>query len=96
MEAKELPQTSIGTVLQAMADADPQADVQIALSCSNCGHSWPLAFDIVSHLWGEIEDWAHRMLREVGRLASAYGWSEQEILMMSALRRRRYIELIEG
>ena len=96
MEAKELPQTSIDTVLQAMAEADPQADVQIALSCSNCRHSWSLAFDIVSHLWGEVEDWAHRMLREVGRLASAYGWSEQEILVMSALRRRRYIELIEG
>lgn len=96
MEVKELQQTSIDTVLQAMAEADPQADVQIEIACSHCGHSWSLAFDILSHLWGEIEDWAHRMLREVSRLASAYGWSEQEILTMSALRRRRYIELIEG
>jgi hypothetical protein len=34
------------------------------------------------------------MVREVHRMASAYGWREADILAMSAFRRQRYLELI--
>jgi hypothetical protein len=52
-----------------------------------------MVFDVVSYLWGEIEDWAERLLRDVHSLAAAYGWSERDIVGMSALRRRLYLEL---
>jgi hypothetical protein len=54
----------------------------------------PAPFDIVSHLWTELDAWARRMLREVHALAATYGWSEAEILRMSATRRRAYLDLI--
>ena len=89
-----LPDEVVKTVIDRMADADPQADVQIALTCPVCQHRWSMVFDILSYLWNEIDDWAQRLLREVYALASAFGWSERDILGMSARRRHLYLEMI--
>ena len=79
-----------------MAAADPQADVELALSCPACGHAWPAAFDIASFLWTEVDAWARVLLHEIHALASAYGWREADILALSPRRRRAYLELIGG
>jgi hypothetical protein len=94
IEASALPDEVVKLVGQKLADADPQADVQILLDCPACSHRWPTVFDILTYLWGEIEDWAQRLLHEVHSLASAYGWSERDILSMSATRRRLYLEMV--
>lgn len=96
MEPEQLPVPVMDAVIKKMADADPQADVQIALACPSCQHAWSIHFDILSYLWDEIEDWAFRVLREVHILARAYGWSEQEILTMSSRRRQLYLEMATG
>jgi len=90
----ELPDDVMRAVEQAMAAADPQANVQLALSCPACGHQWQEVFDIVSFLWGEVHAWALRLLREVHTLAAAYGWSEADILALSPQRRRMYLEMV--
>jgi hypothetical protein len=77
-----------------MAEIDPQADIQIALTCPACLHQWSAAFDIASHLWIEVNSWAMRILDEVHRLASAYGWSEADILELSPMRRQLYLGMI--
>ena len=77
-----------------MADADPQADVQLAMTCPTCGQTRKAAFDIASFFWSEIERWSLRMFREVHTLATAYGWREKEILGMSAWRRQVYLQLV--
>lgn len=79
-----------------MARRDPQADLQLALTCPACGHSWQAPFDIASFFWAEIAAAAKRLLREVHLLARAYGWREADILAMSASRRQAYIEMIQG
>jgi hypothetical protein len=79
-----------------MVQADPQADVQLALTCPACGHQWEATFDIASFFWSEIDSWAHRILREVHTLASAYGWREADILAMSPQRRQLYLEMVSG
>ena len=89
-----LPASVLKLVGEKMAEADPQAEVQIALNCPTCAHKWSTVFDILSYLWGEIEDWADRLLLEVHTLASAYGWSERDIIAMSARRRRLYLEMV--
>lgn len=76
-----------------MAQADPQAQIDLELVCPECEHTWLAAFDIASYLWNELEQWALRVLREVHQLASAYGWSEREILETSPLRRQVYLDL---
>lgn len=89
-----LPTEVAAAVMEEMARADPQADVRIALTCPVCRHGWSMTFDILAYLWSEIEDWARRLLQEVHALASIYGWSERDILALSARRRRLYLELM--
>ena len=76
-----------------MAETDPQADVQLALACPACGHTWQATFDIVSFFWSEINAWAYHTLREVHGLALAYGWTETDILALSPQRRQLYLEM---
>jgi hypothetical protein len=91
---RELPEEVIRAITEEMVRADPQADVRVELVCPVCQHRWSMIFDILSYLWNEIDDWSQRILREVHSLATAYGWSEREILGMSARRRRLYLEII--
>jgi hypothetical protein len=89
-----MPCELIEAIAAEMEKADPQANVQLKLSCADCGHQWLSAFDIVSFLWNEIDNWARRVIHEVCVLASAFGWREAEILAMSAQRRQMYLQLL--
>ena len=92
----QLPTDVEQAVGARMAQADPQADVQLALSCPGCRHHWQAPFDIVSFFWNELHAWACRILRDVHTLASAYGWREADILAMSSWRRQVYLEMVNG
>jgi hypothetical protein len=96
LETSELPLGVVSSVLEDMAQADPQADVQLAMSCPACNHQWQATFDIVSFFWTEIHAWARKLLQEVHILASAYNWCEADILAMSPQRRQLYLEMIGG
>lgn len=91
-----LPAFVVDAVSERMAQADPQADLELAFTCPNCGHAWQMPLDPVAFLWTEMDAWAHRILREVHALASAYRWSEGEILALSPPRRQLYLEMIYG
>jgi hypothetical protein len=91
-----LTENFIAAVGEKMSSADPMADIHLALECPSCEHNWEAPFDIVAFLWREISAAAHRLLREVHTLASAYGWTETEILRLSPARRRMYLEMATG
>ena len=78
---------------ELLQQADPQADLQLALRCPDCGHEWQPPFDIARFLWQELHGWALHLLREVDTLAQAYHWAEADILAMSPRRRQAYLEL---
>lgn len=91
--ADPLP-VEIETALVAeMERADGSSVVDVALTCPSCAHTWAAPFDIVSVLWRELDAWAYRTLRDVHVLASAYGWSEPEVLALSAWRRDAYLQM---
>jgi hypothetical protein len=87
---EELPDEVAEELLQRMEEADLLAEICLQLHCPACSHDWDAVFDIGSFLWTELNDWAERMLRTVHRLAAGYGWSEQEILALSPVRRQLY------
>ena len=91
---KETPAEVVEQAIARIAEADPQADVEVDLNCPCCRHTWQTDFDIVSYLWAELHAWATQLFREVHLLASAYGWSESDILNMSVKRRRSYLEML--
>jgi hypothetical protein len=90
----KLPDEVIDGMMERMAEADPQADVQLTLTCPECAHAWQAPFDIVSYLWAEIDTWAYRILRQVHTLALAYGWREADVLALSPWRRRFYLDMV--
>jgi hypothetical protein len=94
--AAKLPPDVLDLIAQRMEEADPQADIQLKLSCHACAHPWQEAFDIGSFFWRELEAWANRLLIEVHTLAKAYGWSENDILSLSAARRQFYLNLVSA
>jgi hypothetical protein len=79
----------------AIADADPHAEISLALRCPVCERDGEVAFDAASYLWRELEGRLARLDHDVHVLASRYGWSEAEILGLGDRRRARYLELVE-
>jgi len=94
--AEQLAAGIVDRLAEEMAEHDPGADMQMQLNCPGCGHVWSVGFDIVSYFWSALEDWAQRTLADVHLLARAYGWSEHEILGLSATRRQHYVEMVRA
>jgi hypothetical protein len=92
----ELPVHVVDAAVERIAAMDPMADMQLALRCPACGHHWHVPFDILSFFWTELEAWSAKVLQEVHVLASAYGWSERDILSLGRLRRRHYLDMVEA
>ncbi|CAD5108376.1 hypothetical protein [Zestomonas carbonaria] len=89
--ADDLPADLQAELARAMAEADPQAATELALSCPACGEQWSELFDIGAYLDEAFGQWAERLFDQVHLLASAYGWSEAQILALGPARRARYL-----
>ncbi len=90
----ELPAAVRSSVVERWEQLDPLADVRLDLVCPACGAVSQQAFDVASYVWVEVDGWARRLLADVHVLARAYGWSEDEIVSLSPLRRRCYLEMV--
>jgi hypothetical protein len=86
----------IDAISEQLAQADPLAETLLELQCAECGHCWSEPLDMAAWLWTEIEARSRRLLLDVHALASAYGWSEIEILSLSEQRRALYIEMVQA
>ena len=93
MPAAGLSEDVMEAIASRLAAADPLAEVLIDLSCLACRHQWQVLLDIERFLWTKISVLARRLLQEVHALASAYGWTEREILALSPARRQSYLEM---
>src|ERR1700722_227678 len=99
--AHELPESAFDeeqmeAVGESMAAADPLAEIRLGLDCPNCGVHFEESVDLPSFLWAEMEARAKRALMEVHTLASAYGWSQAEILSLTSARRQLYVEIVRA
>ncbi len=74
--------------------ADPLAALEIALTCSECAMAFCVPVEPAELVAREIDRLADRLLREVHLLASAYGWSEDQVLAIPAARRARYLAMV--
>jgi hypothetical protein len=81
---------------EQMALADPMAEIRFKFVCPICAYDCDESLDLGNVLWAEIEARAKRLLFEIHTLASAYGWTEKEILSLSENRRLLYLEIVQG
>jgi hypothetical protein len=94
-ELGALPAEVRDRIIAAVAEADPAADVRLLVPCVECGHRTRAAVDVAACLWAELDGWARGLLADVHVLASAYGWTEPDVLALSPTRRRYYLELVD-
>jgi hypothetical protein len=83
----------LAAVSAGLSALDPQAGVCVEIDCAVCGHLWAAPFDVAEYLWSELNAQALRTLRDVHDLATIYGWSEADVLAVSATRRRYYLDM---
>lgn len=94
LAATDLPAPVLAAVEEAMAAADPFAHLSVAAGCAVCGEPIALWLEPGHLYWTELVARARRLMGEVHRLATAYGWSEHDILAMDPVRRAGYLELV--
>lgn len=95
VEPNALPDDVIPEIADHLERTDPDSDTLLDVTCATCGLRWESTLDIAAYVWKEMEAEALRLLRDVHRLARACGWREADILSLSPLRRRAYLELVE-
>jgi hypothetical protein len=91
---ESLDEPARDAIAGAMAERDPQAEIELELSCPSCGHGFSVLLDAGTYLLQELDARAARLLEDVHALALHYHWSEPEILALSPARRERYLELL--
>jgi hypothetical protein len=94
MDAGQLPPGALEVLTAHMEEYLGRSEVLLDLQCPACSHEWELLFDIAGFLWSEISARAKGLLREVHLLAAVYGWKEADILALSPVRRRFYLEAV--
>ena len=92
----EIPAVVADRISETMAELDPQAEIALDAKCPACGKTFRTILDTASFFFTEVSTRARALLGEVHLLASAYHWSEAEILEMPERRRRRYLDLVEA
>ncbi len=93
-DVEHLPDHIMLMLNKRMEELDPQAAINMQVSCPACSHTWNVLFDIASFLWTEVNDWAERMLQAIHKLARGYGWTEKEVLQLSPVRRHLYVGML--
>jgi hypothetical protein len=92
----ELDEEAIEAIGELMAAGDPLAEITLRFECPTCGSSFDEVLDLTTFLWTEIEVRAKHLLLAIHKLASAYGWSEAEILSLSPARRETYLGMVDA
>jgi len=86
----------MAVIEEKLAEADALAEILIDFKCPECGAGFEDALDLGSFLWSEIEASARQLFDDIHLLASAYGWTEDEVLRLSAARREAYVRRVLG
>jgi hypothetical protein len=94
LDDAELDDAALAALDDALAERDAAAAVELRFACAACGAETSAPFDAATVLYGDVSAHVDRLLADVHRLASAYGWSEREILTLPAARRERYLALV--
>ncbi|HUG24245.1 hypothetical protein [Piscinibacter sp.] len=82
-------------VAEAIAAMDPLVAFSVACRCPACGAANDVAVDLEALALKRLASRQRALLLEVHRFASAYGWTEAEVLAVPPARRARYLELID-
>lgn len=84
-----------GVAILAAASEAHHSLLTVTVQCCACPHAWMIVFDPGEFLWREVRAAARRILREIDLIARIYHWSEEQILALSDVRRREYLQMVQ-
>lgn len=70
--------------------------IELQLTCTACATAFTAPFDIAAFVLAEVRDHSRMLLDDVHTLASAYHWSEPDVLRLSLQRRMAYLSRIDA
>ena len=88
-----LPLAALDALSQRMEVLDPAASVSFALECPQCASHWSAPLDLAQVVWQKLQAAAERLLLDVDTLARSYGWTERDVMALSATRRAAYVQM---
>jgi hypothetical protein len=91
-----LDEAALGLVDDAAEELAGAAAIVVRVTCPECGAAVAAPLDVGILLAERVARAAAEALGEVAELAAAFGWSEAEVLALTPLRRRAYVELVRG
>ena len=80
----------VGAVAEELTGASA---LVVRLDCPECDGEVAAEVDPVALLADRVSDEVRDLLGDVAELATAFGWSESEVLALSEVRRRAYLDL---
>lgn len=93
VEPADLSAADLAQIDEALEDVAGEAYPVLRTECPECGAVVSGVVDMPEMLWRRVEAEAAAVLRDVARLAGAFGWREADVLGMSPARRAAYLEL---
>ena len=93
---KELPAAVTGSIAASLSQHDPLSEVLLDTRCPGCGVTNGQIVDVARVVIEELAIHGLQLLGEVDLLARTYGWTQAEILGLSAVRRGSYVSLAGG
>jgi hypothetical protein len=91
---EDRPSDLSGPIPALMEELDPQAELLLDVACPECGRTFTALLDAADYLLRETAVPGDDLYHQVHSLALHYHWSEAEILGLSPVKRRRYLELL--
>jgi hypothetical protein len=91
-----LDEASLALVDDAAEELAGAAAIVVRVACPECGAAVAAPLDVGALLAERVARAAAEALGEVAELAAAFGWSEAEVLALTPLRRRAYVDLVRG
>jgi hypothetical protein len=96
VELEELDAERLGALDEAAEDLAGAAGTVLRGNCPACGGDATAPLDVGALLWEQVARSARALLAEVAELGAVFGWSEQDVLALTPLRRREYLRFAWG
>jgi hypothetical protein len=95
-EVEKLEESLVPALALKLEEANPAAVISFKMVCPECNHACSAPIDVGDALWREVERAAERSLTEISALARVFGWTETDIMALSATRRAAYLQMAEA
>jgi hypothetical protein len=79
----------------ALEQADPLTTLEIESTCPQCGTAVTIPLDLEARCLALLAAEKPRLLDEIHALATAYHWTEAEIMAIPPARRRQYLARVD-